>query len=42
MNTRGSFLVDRDGVLRYRWVPDTPLVLPDPADLLAAARALLG
>jgi glutaredoxin-dependent peroxiredoxin len=37
---RSVFVIDRDGIITYRWdVPDPP-GLPDPDDALAALRAL--
>jgi peroxiredoxin len=43
MNTRGAFLVDRDGVVRHAWsVADPTQGLPPEQELLAAARALAG
>ena len=39
-NTRGAFLVDTDGTLKYAWVAPDPSQLPDPAPLVEAARAL--
>ena len=40
MNTRGAFLVDTDGVVRYSWAPQER-ELPDPRALLEAARELV-
>lgn len=37
-NTRGSFLVDTGGAVRYAWVAPDITILPDPDELLAAAR----
>ena len=39
-NTRGSFLVDKDGTVKFAWVAPTPGDLPDPEALLEAARSL--
>ena len=41
-NTRGAFLVDTDGTLRYVWNAPELKALPDPDELLEAARALVG
>ncbi len=40
VNTRGSFLVDKDGIVKFAWVAPTPGDLPDPGALLEAARSL--
>ena len=39
-NTRAAFLIDREGVVRHAWVTEDTLILPDPDELLAAARSL--
>lgn len=39
-NTRGVFLVDTDGTLRYAWVAPDVGTVPDPGPLLEAARSL--
>jgi peroxiredoxin len=39
-NTRGAFIVDREGVLRWAWVAPEPSKLPDRRAVLAAAREL--
>ena len=33
---RSIFVIDRDGVIRYRWVTDDALQLPDLAEALTA------
>jgi glutaredoxin-dependent peroxiredoxin len=40
MSRRSVFVLDKDGIVRYRWVTDDPLVAPDTAEVLAATRAL--
>jgi peroxiredoxin len=42
LNTRGSFLVDRDGILRYAFVSEEIWQLPPVDEVLAAARQLVG
>lgn len=37
---RSLFVIDRDGIIRYRWVTDDALVLPDMDELLAALSRL--
>ena len=37
---RSVFVVDRDGIIRYRWVTDDALVLPDYDEAIAALRTL--
>jgi glutaredoxin-dependent peroxiredoxin len=39
-NTRGAFLVDRDGILRYSFVSESVSQLPPIDEALAAAREL--
>jgi peroxiredoxin len=36
---RSVFVIDRDGTVRYRWVTDDALELPDLAPAVAALRA---
>ena len=36
---RSVFVVDRDRVVRYRWVTDDALVLPDLDEAMQALRA---
>ena len=36
---RAAFVVDQQGVIRYRWVSEDPGILPDPDDLLKAVRS---
>lgn len=38
---RSAFVIDREGVIRYRWVTDDALVLPDLNEAVAALRATL-
>ena len=40
LNTRGAFIVDRDGVVRWAWVAPEPSELPDRREVLAAAESL--
>ena len=40
LNTRASFLVGTDGKVQHAYDPGDPRVLPDPDNLLAAARQL--
>jgi glutaredoxin-dependent peroxiredoxin len=37
---RSVFVMDRDGLVRYRWVTDDALVLPDLDAVVAALRDL--
>jgi glutaredoxin-dependent peroxiredoxin len=37
---RSVFVIDRDGLVRYRWVTDDALVLPDLDAVVAALRDL--
>ena len=37
---RSVFVVDRDGIISYRWVTDDALVLPDYDGAIAALRTL--
>jgi len=36
---RGAFIIDREMVVRYRWIPANPHVGPDVPDLLRLARS---
>jgi peroxiredoxin len=40
MSRRSVFVLDRDGVVRYTWVTDDPLVAPDIEDVLASVTGL--
>jgi glutaredoxin-dependent peroxiredoxin len=40
MSRRSVFVLDRDGVVRYAWVTDDPLVPPDVEEVLRAVEAL--
>ena len=40
MSKRSVFVVDRDGVVRYAWITDDPLVAPDVQAVLRAVEAL--
>ena len=40
MSRRSVFVLDRDGVVRYAWVTDDPLVAPDIEEIVAAVKAL--
>jgi len=40
LNTRGSFLIDTDGTVKYAWVASELGELPDPQPLLDAASSL--
>jgi peroxiredoxin len=35
---RSVFVIDRSGVIRYRWVTDDALVLPDLDEVVAAVK----
>lgn len=37
---RSLFVIDRDGIIRYRWATDDALMLPDFDEAIAALRAL--
>jgi peroxiredoxin len=37
---RSVFVIDRGGIVRYRWVTDDAHVLPDLEEVLGAVRAL--
>ena len=37
---RSLFVIDRDGVIRYRWVTDDAFVLPDYDAAIEALRAI--
>lgn len=37
---RSIFVIDRGGTVRYRWVTDDALVLPDLDEVVAAVREL--
>jgi len=37
---RSVFVIDGDGIIRYRWVTDDALVMPDVDEAIAALRAL--
>ena len=39
---RSMFVVDRDGAVRYRWVTDDALVLPDLDEAIDVLRASAG
>ena len=41
MSRRSVFVLDRDGVVRYAWVTDDPLVAPDIDEVLAAVTGLV-
>jgi peroxiredoxin len=40
MSRRSVFVIDRDGVIRYAWVTDDPLVAPDVEEVVRAVEAL--
>ena len=40
MSRRSVFVLDREGVVRYAWVTDDPLVAPDVQEALAAVKKL--
>ena len=40
LSRRSVFVVDRDGIVRYTWVTDDPLVAPDVEEVLRAVEAL--
>ncbi|MGH2404558.1 MAG: redoxin domain-containing protein [bacterium] len=37
---RATFLIDAEGIIRYRWVAEKPRVEPDYEDILRAVKAL--
>ena len=39
---RSLFVIDGDGVIRYRWVTDDALVLPDLDELVASVGRTVG
>ena len=39
---RSVFVIDRDGIIRYRWVTDDALVMPDFDAAIAVLRGLTG
>ena len=40
MSRRSVFVLDREGIVRYAWVTDDPLVPPDVEEVLKAVEAL--
>src|ERR1700716_1510333 len=40
MSRRSVFVLDRDGIVRYVWVTDDPLVAPDVEKVLEAVQGL--
>ena len=40
MSRRSVFVLDRDGIVRYVWITDDPLVSPDIDQVLAAVQEL--
>jgi peroxiredoxin len=40
MSRRSVFVLDRNGVARYVWVTDDPLVAPDVDEVVAAVQDL--
>jgi glutaredoxin-dependent peroxiredoxin len=40
MSRRSAFVLDRQGVVRYAWITDDPLVPPDVEEVLKAVEAL--
>jgi peroxiredoxin len=40
MSRRSVFVLDRDGIVRYVWVTDDPLVAPDIEAVVQAVEAL--
>ena len=42
MSRRSVFVIDRDGVIRYVWISDDPLVAPDVDAVLRAVESLRG
>ena len=39
---RAAFVIDKDGVIRYRWVTDDPKVLPDQEEIRRVLAELKG
>ena len=40
MSRRSVFVIDRDGIVRYAWISDDPLVPPDVEEVVRAVEAL--
>lgn len=40
MSKRSVFVLDREGIVRYAWVTEDPLVAPDVEEALRAVEAL--
>jgi peroxiredoxin len=40
MSRRSVFVLDREGVVRYVWVTDDPLIAPDMEPVLQAVERL--
>lgn len=40
MAKRSVFVLDREGIVRYAWVTDDPLVPPDIEDVLKAVESV--
>ncbi len=40
MSKRSAFVLDRDGIVRYAWITDDPLIAPDVEEVLRAVEAL--
>jgi glutaredoxin-dependent peroxiredoxin len=40
MSRRSVFVIDRDGIVRYAWITDDPLVPPDVEEVVRAVEAL--
>jgi peroxiredoxin len=40
MSRRSVFVLDREGVVRYAWITDDPLVAPDVEAVLKAVESL--
>jgi len=37
---RSVFVIDRDGIIRYRWVSDNPLIEPDYEEIKQVIKSL--
>jgi peroxiredoxin len=40
MARRSVFVLDRQGIIRYAWITDDPLIAPDTQEVLKAVQAL--
>jgi peroxiredoxin len=40
MSRRSVFVLDQNGVVRYKWITDDPLIAPDVEEAIVALEAL--